>query len=143
MKNAENQVIDRLMASDEAAVAEVTEAPAPAAKKKSAKKGKAKPKGKAKGKAKGKGGSTVSRPRLLYRLAAGVKLDEYDPQTHAGAVVHALRKLGEGTKAQVVEQVNKDKKIKTGMDITDAVSFMLWQLRKDGVVVGKPAPKAA
>jgi len=115
-------------------------APKKAKKKSAAKKGKAKT---AK-KAKGKGGSSAPRGRKLYSLVAGVKLDDYDPKTHPGAVVHALRKLGEGTRNDVIVEVEKQGKIETGMELADAVGFVLWDLsigKHAGVIKTKAAPK--
>jgi hypothetical protein len=77
-----------------------------------------------------KTGSTAPRGRKLYSLRASVKVDEFNPKTHAGAVVHALDKIEEGTSADIVAQVTKDKKIVVGMKtgIKGAVQFVLWEL---------------
>lgn len=53
---------------------------------------------------------------------------ELKPKTHRGAVLLALRKLGKATSAEVIAEVKKQRKIETEMDLTDAVSFMLFDL---------------
>jgi hypothetical protein len=87
------------------------------------------------------------RGRKLYSLSAKVKLDDFDPATHAGAVVHALKKLGEGASGEVIEHVQKTGKLKdSSMEIANAVRFQLWDLSsRKGLLKtrAKPTAKAA
>jgi hypothetical protein len=49
------------------------------------------------------------------------------PETHAGAVVLAVKKLKKGTAAEILVEVEKAK-LDTKMDMRKAVSFMLFDL---------------
>lgn len=123
--------------TETAAAAAETAAPKKKTKKKAAKKTKAK--AKAKGAKKGGGGGG----RKLYSLRAGVDLSKYDKKTHEGAVVHALKKLGEATIGEIREQAKKDG-FKTDMKagIEGAISFAAWDLStRQDVVKTRPKPK--
>jgi hypothetical protein len=55
------------------------------------------------------------------------------PETHAGAVLLAVSKLNKGkggTSAEIIARVKADKKIRTKMNLSNAVSFMLFDLGK-------------
>jgi len=53
------------------------------------------------------------------------------PETHAGAVLLALSKFKKGANSsEIIARVKADKKIKTTMNLRNAVSFMLFDLGK-------------
>jgi hypothetical protein len=119
------------------------EAPESAPRKKPAKKGKAKvtktKKGKKKATGKGGGGG----PRKLYSLKGGLDLSQYDKKTHEGAVIHALKKLGEASSKEIREQAVKDG-FKTGMKtgVKAAISFAIWDLSvRQNIVKSRAKPK--
>ena len=102
---------------------------------------KAKPAKKAK---KAKSSGSLNRGKL-YSLRSDVSVEEYDPKTHAGAVIHAIHRLKEATQAQVIEQVTKEKKIVEGMKggIPQAVRFQIWHLSKRQNILKSKLPAAS
>jgi pyruvate kinase len=68
--------------------------------------------------------------------AAAKKLDAktIKAATHRGAVLLALRKLGTAPFAAILAEVQKQKKIKTSMDLDKAVRWMCFDLVRKGML---------
>lgn len=76
----------------------------------------------------------------VYSLSAEAKKSapkNIKANTHKGACLLALRKLGAAPFAAILAEVQKQRTIKTGMDITKAVRWMLFDMVRRGLVVVK------
>jgi hypothetical protein len=76
----------------------------------------------------------------VYTLSpAAKKLDakEIKAETHKGATLLALKKLGSAPFAAILSEVLKQKTIKTDMDLGKAVRWMVSDMVRKGLVVVK------
>ncbi len=83
---------------------------------------------------------TVHPNANVYSLSADAKKSapkNIKANTHKGACLLALRKLGSAPFAAILAEVQKQKTIKTDMDITKAVRWMLFDMVRRGLVVVK------
>ena len=91
--------------------------------------------------AKEKPATTAVRPAAnVYALSAEAK--KLDPKTikantHRGACLLALKKLGSAPFAAILAEVLKEKKIQTEMDISKAVRWMIFDMVRRGTVTVK------
>jgi len=67
-----------------------------------------------------------------YRLRKGTKAADFKQGSHAAAAVTALEHLKKGTAAQVTEYVQKNKLLKTKMEVSQAMSWILGSLVRRG-----------
>ena len=84
--------------------------------------------------------ATVHANANVYSLSADAKKSSpknIKANTHKGACLLALRKLGAAPFAAILAEVQKQKTIKTDMDITKAVRWMLFDMVRRGLVVVK------
>ena len=84
--------------------------------------------------------ATVHANANVYSLSADAKKSapkEIKANTHKGACLLALRKLGSAPFAAILAEVQKQKTIKTDMNITKAVRWMLFDMVRRGLVVVK------
>jgi hypothetical protein len=76
----------------------------------------------------------------VYTLSpAAKKLDAKDikAETHKGACLLALKKLGSAPFAAILSEVMKQKTIQTSMDLGKATRWMIGDMVRKGVVVVK------
>lgn len=77
---------------------------------------------------------------LVYKIANKAAVKDIPKGSHRDAVVKALERLKEGTAAQVVEVVKKNRLLrKSKMDPAKAIYWMLGQMAKDGQLVKSKA----
>jgi hypothetical protein len=82
---------------------------------------------------------------IVYRLANKAAVKDVSKGTHRHAVVKALEALKEGTSAQIVEAVRKNRLLrKSKMDPAKAIQWMLGKMARDGQLTKvKAAAKVA
>lgn len=76
----------------------------------------------------------------VYSLSAEAKKLEpktIKAETHKGACLLALKKLGSAPFAAILAEVEKQKTIKTSMDITKATRWMISDMVRRGLVIAK------
>jgi hypothetical protein len=73
----------------------------------------------------------------VYTLSAKAKkidTKEIKPETHKGACLIALKKLGSAPFAAILTEVLKQKTIKTEMDLSKACRWMIGDMVRKGLV---------
>jgi len=67
-----------------------------------------------------------------FRSRKKADVSSFKPKSHAGAVVLALQTLARARPPRFSPKVQKQRKIKTSMDKSQAVSWMVFELRRRG-----------